>query len=125
MASVVLVDFVERSTVHTIQLGEELELWDRFGSRIRRIGRGSWKHKAGRHIGKDSEPFIQCTKPIRALVYRHEYTCNAEDIIRTVRSKAEVKQEQPVHIYRVGEDGGRYLETIPRQGQKNDRQVRP
>ena len=64
---------------------------------------------------------MQFAKPFCTFVYGHEHTCNAENIIRTVRSETEVKREQSVRIDGVCEDGSRHLEAIPGHGQYNDR----
>jgi hypothetical protein len=88
VSSVVLVDFCERSAIHTIQLGEELELWDRG---LRRICGGTWVHNPGQHMGKSLEAPIQFAEPFCAFVYRHERTGNAENVIRTVRSETKVE----------------------------------
>ena len=113
---VVLINFVGWSAVHTVQFGEELEPWDR---RLRRVRGGAWVHNAGHRFEKCPETPIHVAEPFCAFVNRHEYTCNAENIVGAVKSK----REQLVRIYGVGEDDRWYLKVVPRQGQQSDRQV--
>ena len=87
VAHVVLVNFVERGSVHTIQF-EELEPCDR---RLRRVRGGAWVHDAGRRPGKCLEAPIHVAEPFCAFVNRHEYTRNAENIVGAIRSEFEVK----------------------------------
>ena len=122
MSCGVLVDFGERNAIHTVQLGEELQLRDR---RLRRVCGGTRIHDPEQHLGKSLETAIRFTKPFCTFVYRHEHARNAENVIRTVRSETEVEREQLVRIDGVGEDGSRHLEAIPSHGQQNDGHVRP
>ena len=122
MSCVVLIDFGERSAIHTVQFAEELQLWDR---RLRRVCGGTWIHNPKQHLGESLETAVHFAEPFHAFFYRHAHARNAKNVIRTVRSETEVEREQLVRIHGVSEDSSRHLEAIPRHGQQNDRQVRP
>jgi len=95
----------EPSTVHTIQLAEELEHGEVLRVRLRWIRSRVREFNTRQSIRKGREVRIQHAERCRTFGYGHGNARDTEHVVLSVGSKKEFDGEQLVRVHGVGEDG--------------------
>jgi hypothetical protein len=103
---VIPIDGGERDTPHTTQLADQ-SLWI-----FSATDSGESAVELGcRMPGGCAERRSRFLCRSQSFVYRLEYTCSAEDVVRTTSSEAEVEREQLVRKHGLSDDANQYPET--------------